>query len=105
MGVRLNQSALTASAHPPARRVKAGSDCASPRSPAGQPFAIKDGDDNGTGAFTVAVPGTDYQAPLVSGTNIKTINGSSVLGAGDLVVSGTPSAASAVFMQQNLGGF
>ena len=29
------------------------------------------------------------QATLVSGTNIKTINGSSVLGAGDLVVSGT----------------
>lgn len=29
------------------------------------------------------------QAALVSGTNIKTINGSSVLGSGDLVVSGT----------------
>lgn len=28
------------------------------------------------------------QATLVSGTNIKTINGSSILGAGDLVVSG-----------------
>ena len=32
--------------------------------------------------------GTIYQALLVSGTNIKTINGSSVLGSGDLVVSG-----------------
>lgn len=31
---------------------------------------------------------TVYQAVLVSGTNIKTINGSSVLGSGDLVVSG-----------------
>lgn len=28
----------------------------------------------------------DYQAPLVSGTNIKSINGASVLGAGDLIV-------------------
>lgn len=33
-----------------------------------------------------------YQAILVSGTNIKTINGSSVLGAGDLVVSGATGA-------------
>lgn len=31
----------------------------------------------------------DKQDELVSGTNIKTINGSSVLGSGDLVVSGT----------------
>jgi len=31
---------------------------------------------------------TVYQVILVSGTNIKTINGSSVLGSGDLVVSG-----------------
>ena len=30
----------------------------------------------------------EKQSPLVSGTNIKTINGSSVLGSGDLVVSG-----------------
>ena len=32
---------------------------------------------------------TLYQAVLVSGTNIKTINGSSVLGSGDLTVSGS----------------
>jgi hypothetical protein len=31
---------------------------------------------------------TVYQAVLVSGTNIKTINGSSILGSGDLTVSG-----------------
>lgn len=37
-----------------------------------------------TGAVTV-------QATLVSGTNIKTINGSSVLGSGDLTVGGLPS--------------
>jgi hypothetical protein len=43
---------------------------------------------NGTGAFSAAVSGTDYQAPLVSGTNIKTINGSSVLGSGNLSIDG-----------------
>lgn len=42
---------------------------------------------NGT-AMSAAVAGTDYQAPLVSGTNIKTINGSSVLGSGNLVIGG-----------------
>jgi hypothetical protein len=30
---------------------------------------------------------TKYQQPLVSGTNIKTINGSSILGSGDLTVA------------------
>lgn len=38
----------------------------------------------GSNAFT----STSYQPTLVSGTNIKTINGSTVLGSGDLVVSG-----------------
>lgn len=32
-----------------------------------------------------------YQAKLVSGTNIKTVNGNSLLGSGDLAVSGLPS--------------
>ena len=32
-----------------------------------------------------------WQEPLVSGTNIKTINGNSVLGSGDLTISGLPS--------------
>ena len=32
-----------------------------------------------------------FQAKLVSGTNIKTVNGSSLLGSGDVEVSGTPS--------------
>jgi len=31
---------------------------------------------------------TSRQATLVSGTNIKTINGNSILGSGDLVISG-----------------
>ena len=34
------------------------------------------------------IAGTNYQAPLVSGTNIKTINGTTILGSGDIVVSG-----------------
>jgi hypothetical protein len=41
----------------------------------------------GTGVPSIAAAGTDFQAPLVSGTNIKTRNGSTVLGAGDLVIS------------------
>ena len=32
-----------------------------------------------------------YQEKLVSGTNIKTVNGNSLLGSGDLAVSGLPS--------------
>jgi hypothetical protein len=40
---------------------------------------------NGT-AVSAAVAGTDYQAPLVSGTNIKTVNGNSLLGSGDVAV-------------------
>ena len=32
--------------------------------------------------------GSQYQAPLVSGTNIKTVNGISLLGSGDLVIAG-----------------
>ncbi len=38
---------------------------------------------NGT-TISAATAGTDYQLPLVSGTNIKTINGTSVLGAGNI---------------------
>ena len=54
---------------------------------------------------TAAPAWGNVQAPLVSGTNIRTINGSSVLGSGDLVVGGgalifissiTASAASTV---------
>lgn len=34
-----------------------------------------------------------YQVPLVSGTNIKTINGESILGSGDIAISGGNSNA------------
>lgn len=37
---------------------------------------------------------TGYQPLLVSATNIKTINGSSLLGSGDLVISSSPSLTS-----------
>lgn len=40
----------------------------------------------GTGVHSIAVAGTDYQAPLVSGTNIRTVNGSTLLGSTDLTV-------------------
>ena len=44
------------------------------------------------GGALVELPAADtlngYQVVLVSGTNIKTVNGVSILGSGDLVVSG-----------------
>jgi len=41
------------------------------------------------GAYTFA---NSKQAKLVSGTNIKTINGTSLLGSGDITIGGAPSA-------------
>jgi len=43
------------------------------------------------------------QAPLVSGTNIKTINGNSILGSGDLVISAS-AGGSNTNVQYNSGG-
>ena len=43
-------------------------------------------DSNFAGTVTIALAGK--QATLVSGTNIKTINGSSILGSGDIVIAG-----------------
>lgn len=43
----------------------------------------------GTGAHSIAVAGTDYQAPLVSGTNIKTINGGTLLASGNIDLGGS----------------
>ena len=39
---------------------------------------------NGSGGISNAAAGTDYQAVLQSGTNIKTINSTSLLGSGDI---------------------
>ena len=44
------------------------------------------------------------QAPLVSGTNIKTINGSSVLGSGDLVVGGSGATGIHGYLTQSTFG-
>jgi hypothetical protein len=50
----------------------------------------------GYGTFTVAntysktVADTTFQQKLVSGTNINTINGNSLLGSGDIVILGVP---------------
>ena len=46
-----------------------------------------------SGVLSTATAGTDYQAPLVSGTNIKTVNGNSLLGSGDLTIGGAPSVS------------
>lgn len=43
---------------------------------------------DGTNAMTAAEAGTDYQEALVSGTNIKTVGGVSLLGSGDIVAGG-----------------
>jgi hypothetical protein len=45
------------------------------------------------------------QDVLVSGTNIKTINGSTVLGSGNLVVSGTPAGSTSEVQFNNAGAF
>jgi hypothetical protein len=52
-----------------------------------------------TGVPSIATPGSDYQAPLVSGTNIKTINGASLLGSGDLAIVSFPSGTVMLFVQ------
>lgn len=53
------------------------------------------GSDNGvmvpdviTPHINAAEPHPQYQSVLISGTNIKTVNGQSVLGSGDIVISG-----------------
>ena len=51
--------------------------------------SVKDIDSNGKATITTTIINTmnAKQATLVSGSNIKTINGSSILGSGDLTVS------------------
>lgn len=49
-----------------------------------------------------SVDSTSYQPTLVSGTNIKTINGNSLLGSGDLVISG--GGGSGIFGITNASG-
>jgi hypothetical protein len=64
-----------------------------------------------TGSVNGYLTSTDWttfngkQATLVSGTNIKTINGSSVLGSGDLTVTGTPAGSTTQIQYNNAGAF
>lgn len=55
------------------------------------------------GGATTKVAASAFQAPLVSGTSIKTINGNSLLGSGDLTVS-APAAGSTTQVQFNDAG-
>ena len=63
----------------------------------------------GTGVATITGiirgAGTGAFAAAVSGTDIKTVNGNSLLGSGDVAISATPGVASAIFLQPNYGGF
>ena len=53
--------------------------------------------DNSTGVFTYTPPDlSGYQTTLVSGTDIKTINGTSLLGSGDVTISASGADLSAV---------
>ena len=47
---------------------------------------------------------TDGQSTLVSGTSIRTINGNSLLGSGDLTISGLSAIASQTILGNNTGG-
>lgn len=43
---------------------------------------------DGTNANPLGVDSSKFQSPLVSGTNIKTINGANILGSGNIVIEG-----------------
>ena len=47
----------------------------------------------------------DAQVTLVSGTNIKTVNSTSLLGSGDIVVSASPGGSTTEFQYNNAGAF
>jgi hypothetical protein len=56
------------------------------------------------GASLLGSGGLSVQPTLVSGTNIKTINGSSVLGSGNLTISGGVSSVTATYPMYSSGG-
>lgn len=60
---------------------------------------------NGGAARTIDYSSVGAQATLVSGTNIKTVNGTSLLGSGDLAVSATPGGATTQVQYNNAGAF
>ena len=67
------------------------------------PIQVSNAGVNFTG--TLSQSGVALQPVLVSGTNIKTINGNSVLGAGDLTVLGTPAGSTTQVQFNNAGAF
>jgi hypothetical protein len=56
---------------------------------------------SGTSGSPLLVDSAIYQQKLVSASNIKTLNGSSVLGSGDLVLSGFPVLTSGKVVKSN----
>lgn len=64
-----------------------------------------------SGSNTGKLSSTDWntfngkQAALVSGTNIKTINGNSILGSGNLIVSSSPAGSDGQVQYNNSGSF
>lgn len=74
-----------------------------------QPAAIGvtvQGYDANLSSWAAIAPGAK-QDTLISGTNIKTVNGSTILGAGDLVIAsgGTPGGATTQVQYNNAGAF
>jgi hypothetical protein len=61
----------------------------------------------GTGAVNSsgALTNLGAQATLVSGTNIKTVNGNSLLGSGNVVISGTPAGSTTQIQYNDAGAF
>ena len=49
-----------------------------------------------SGVLSVAIGGNDYQTPLMSGINIKTINSTSILGSGDITIIGSTGSGDVV---------
>lgn len=58
----------------------------------------------GNGALGITDPAT-FQAALVSGTNIKTINSTSLLGSGDIAIAASPVGATGQIQYNNAGAF
>jgi hypothetical protein len=61
--------------------------------------------DDANFASTVTTSLAGKQATLVSGTNIKTINSTSLLGSGDIAVSASPGGSSGQVQYNNAGAF
>lgn len=60
---------------------------------------------DGTNASWATVDLTAYQPLLVSGTNIKTVNGSSLLGSGDLTISASAAGSDTQVQYNSSGAF